>query len=90
MGYDEHNHVHHCVEDHCKCPRKPSFSIQVLCHDPDLKNWLLYMDFKKEDSHGMTVGEHLQFQLSENLIEKVIAKIHEMPRKELYAVGDGK
>ena len=72
--YDGHNHVYHCVDAHIKCPRKPHFAIQSLCHDSDLKDWLLDMDFKKDDNHGL--GAHPKVQLSENFLERVTAKIH--------------
>ena len=48
------------------------------------------MDFKKDDRHGLAVGAHPKKQLSEDCIERVIAKIRTMPRDQLYAVGEGK
>ena len=46
VGYDGHNHVHHRADDHKKSVRKPRYAIQVLCHEPDILNWLLGIDFK--------------------------------------------
>ena len=63
-GYD----IHHCVDAYISCPRKPRFSIQVPCHEEDLLNWLLDMDFKKEDSHGLALERHPRFKLSENCL----------------------
>ena len=39
-----------------------------------MKDWLLDMDFKKDDNHGL--GAHPKVQLSENFLERVTAKIH--------------
>ena len=81
-GYDGHNH-----DNHIKCPRKPLFGIQSLCHDSD---WLLDMDFKQDDNHGLAVGAHPKCQLSEDFLNWIIAKICLMPKDKLYAVSEGK
>ena len=67
VGYDGHSHVHHRVEDHNKSIRKPRFAIHALCHEEDLKSWLLNINFKKEDLHGLSIGAHSRYLLSDNL-----------------------
>ena len=90
VGYDGHNHVHHRVEDHNKSIRKPRFAIHALCHEEDLKSWLLNINFKKEDLHGLSIGAHPRYLLSVNFLAKVIEKIHGLSGALLYAVGEGK
>ena len=79
-----------CCLVQCSALRKPRFAIQVLCHEEDLKSWLLNINFKKEDLHGLSIGAHPRFLLSDNFLAKGIEKIRDMPRAQLYALREGK